>query len=90
MKVYSGMEHINVGTGEDLTIMDVAKLICDVVGFTGTIATDPNKPDGTPRKLLDVSKLTATGWRPRYGLRDGLVDAYRWFAANETTSRLTV
>lgn len=89
MKVYSGMEHVNVGTGEDLTIMDVAKLICDVVGFTGTITTDPNKPDGTPQKLLDVSKLTATGWRPRYSLRDGLVDAYRWFAANETTSRLT-
>ncbi len=90
IKVYSGMEHVNVGTGEDVTIMDVAKLICDVVGFTGTIATDPSKPDGTPRKLLDISKLSATGWRPRYGLRDGLVDAYRWFAANEATSRLTV
>nr|WP_041921739.1 GDP-L-fucose synthase [Hyphomicrobium denitrificans] len=89
MKVYSGMEHVNVGTGEDVTIMDVAKLICDVVGFTGTIATDPSKPDGTPQKLLDISKLTATGWRPRYGLRDGLVDTYRWFAANEATSRLT-
>lgn len=90
IKFYSGMEHINVGTGEDLTIMDVAKLICDVVGFAGTITTDPNKPDGTPRKLLDVSKLTATGWRPRYGLRDGLVDTYRWFSANEATPRLTV
>ncbi|MBN9291944.1 MAG: GDP-L-fucose synthase [Hyphomicrobium denitrificans] len=90
MKVYSGMEHVNVGTGEDVTIMDVAKLICDVVAFTGTIATDLSKPDGTPQNLLDISKLTATGWRPRYGLPDGLVDAYRWFAANEATSRLTV
>ena len=90
MKAYSGMEHVNVGTGEDVTILEVAKLVCDVVGFTGSIVTDPSKPDGTPRKLLDTSKLTATGWRPRYGLRDGLVDAYGWFEANEAAVRLTV
>ncbi|WP_041320685.1 GDP-L-fucose synthase [Hyphomicrobium denitrificans] len=89
MKVYSGMDHVNVGTGEDVTILELANLVCEVVGFSGAIVTDPSKPDGTPRKLLDISKLTATGWRPRYGLRDGLVDAYQWFESNEPTARLT-
>jgi len=89
MKTYSEAEHVNVGTGEDIAILDLAKLVCDVVGFEGKIATDPSKPDGTPRKLLDVSKLRSTGWRPRYGLRGGLADAYQWFNTNETTARLT-
>ena len=89
MKTYSGVEHVNVGTGEDVTILDLAKLVCAVVGFEGAIVTDPSKPDGTPRKLLDVTKLTATGWRPHYDLREGLADAYRWFRANEATARLT-
>jgi GDP-L-fucose synthase len=90
MKVYSGAEHVNVGTGVDITIMELAKLVCEVVGFDGTIVTDSSKPDGTPRKLLDVSKLRATGWRPRYELREGLTDAYRWFQSNEAIARLTV
>jgi len=90
MKTYSEAEHVNVGTGEDIAILDLAKLVCNVVGFEGTITTDPSKPDGTPRKLLDVSKLRSTGWRPHYGLRDGLADAYEWFKTNETTARLTV
>jgi len=90
MKTYSEAEHVNVGTGEDIAILDLAKLVCDVVGFEGTITTDTSKPDGTPRKLLDVSKLRSTGWRPHYGLRDGLADAYEWFKTNETTARLTV
>jgi GDP-L-fucose synthase len=90
MKVYSGAEHVNVGTGEDITILDLAKLICEVVGFSGRIVTDPSKPDGTPRKLLDVSKLRSTGWRARYGLRPGLTDAYVWFKSNEAIARLTV
>jgi len=90
MKTYSETEHVNVGTGEDIAILDLAKLVCDVVGFEGTITTDPSKPDGTPRKLLDVSKLRSTGWRPHYGLRDGLADAYEWFKTNETSARLTV
>jgi GDP-L-fucose synthase len=89
-KTYSEAEHVNVGTGEDIAILDLAKLVCDVVGFEGTITTDTSKPDGTPRKLLDVSKLRSTGWRPHYGLRDGLADAYEWFKANETIARLTV
>jgi len=90
MKVYSGAEHVNVGTGADITIMELAKLVCEVVGFAGTIVSDSSKPDGTPRKLLDISKLRATGWRPRYELREGLMDAYRWFQANEATARLAV
>jgi len=89
LKTYSGTDHVNVGTGEDVTILEVAKLVCDVVGFTGAIITDPRKPDGTPRKFLDTSKLTATGWRPRFSLRDGLVDAYQWFRENEATARLS-
>ena len=89
MKTYSGFEHVNVGAGEDISIRDLAKLICDVVGFEGSIVTDPSKPDGTPRKLLDVSKLKAMGWGPRYDLRAGLVDAYEWFKANEATARLS-
>ena len=89
MKTYSDIEHINVGAGEDISIRDLAKLICDVVGFEGSIVTDPTKPDGTPRKLLDVSKLEAMGWKPRYDLRSGLADAYEWFKANEATARLS-
>jgi len=90
MKVYSDAEHVNVGTGDDITIMELAKLVCEVVGFEGAIVTDPSKPDGTPRKLLDVSKLRATGWRPQYELREGLMESYRWFQSNEATARLTV
>jgi GDP-L-fucose synthase len=89
MKVYSDFEHVNVGTGKDISIRDLAKLVCEVVGFEGSIATDPSKPDGTPRKLLDVSKLETMGWRPRYDLRSGLVDAYEWFKVNEAKARLT-
>lgn len=89
MKTYSAAEHVNVGSGEDITIMDLTKLVCEIVGFAGGIKTDASKPDGTPRKLLDVSRLRATGWRPHYDLRSGLRDAYAWFEANEKTARLT-
>ena len=72
---------LNVGTGTDLTILELARLVAATVGFTGDILTDPTKPDGTPRKLLDVSKLTATGWRPRVPLVEGLAAAYQDFLA---------
>jgi GDP-L-fucose synthase len=81
MKVYSHAEHINIGSGEDLTILELVRLVADVVGFTGEIALDPSKPDGTPRKLMDGAKLAALGWRPRIALRDGIADAYRAFLA---------
>jgi GDP-L-fucose synthase len=70
---------INVGTGQDLTIAELAALVCEVVGFRGGIAHDTTKPDGTPRKLLDVSKLQALGWRSRVGLREGIALAYEDF-----------
>jgi len=85
MQRYSGMEHINVGCGADLTIMEVARLVADVVGYQGPIATDPSRPDGTPQKLLDVSKLASLGWKAKTDLRDGVEKTYRWFV--ETAHR---
>jgi GDP-L-fucose synthase len=79
LKSYSADRHVNVGSGEDVTILELAETIAGIVGFTGEIRTDPSKPDGTPRKLMDASVLLATGWRPRYDLKGGLADAYGWF-----------
>jgi GDP-L-fucose synthase len=77
---YDGEDHINVGTGEDLTIRELAETIRDLVAPGTAIELDTTKPDGTPRKRLDVSRLTALGWRPSIGLREGLEETYRWFA----------
>ena len=79
MRGYSDEGFINVGTGEDLSIRALAELVAEVVGYTGTITTDPSKPDGTPRKLMDVSRLHALGWRHRIALRDGIATTYAWF-----------
>jgi GDP-L-fucose synthase len=79
LKNYSGVQFINVGTGEDITIAEFARLIAEVVGFCGEIIFDPSKPDGTPRKLLDVSRLSAMGWKATVALRSGLADAYAHF-----------
>ena len=70
---------INVGVGEDITIQELAEMVKEIVGFRGRIVYDPSKPDGTPRKLLDVSRLFALGWRPRVSLREGLERTYRWY-----------
>jgi GDP-L-fucose synthase len=78
---YSGAEPVNIGVGEDLTIADFARLVADVVGYRGGISYDPSKPDGTPRKLVDVSKLSALGWKARVPLREGLAGAYADFLA---------
>jgi GDP-L-fucose synthase len=83
MRNYSEEQFINVGTGEDLSIRELAGLVAEVVGFSGTIATDPSKPDGTPRKLMDVSRLHALGWRHRIGLREGIAATYGWFRQRE-------
>ena len=72
---------VNVGVGQDVTIRELAQLICRVTGFEGRLVFDASKPDGTPRKLLDVSRLTGLGWRPRIGLEEGVAGAYRWFLA---------
>jgi GDP-L-fucose synthase len=85
LKTYSGNEHVNVGSGEDVTILELAQTVCDVVGFKGRIVTDPSKPDGTPRKLMDAGKLIAMGWRPKYDLPTGLRHAYDWFVEHVKT-----
>jgi GDP-L-fucose synthase len=72
-------EIINIGCGEDVTIRELAELICEVVGFHGELVFDSTKPDGTPRKLLDVSRLKALGWRPRIALREGIAQTYEWY-----------
>ncbi len=82
LKNYEDYEHINVGSGEDIPILDLMKLIADVVGFEGRIETDPSKPDGTPRKLMSNEKLARLGWRPSTDLREGISRAYRWYLEN--------
>ena len=79
--------HVNVGTGEDVTIRELAELIALVVDFSGELQFDPSKPDGAPRKLLDVSRLAEMGWFARIGLRDGLESTYRWFLENQAQLR---
>jgi GDP-L-fucose synthase len=76
---YSDEMHINIGTGEEITIADLASTIAEVIGFSGTFRYDRGKPDGTPRKLVDVSKLQSLGWRASTSLRDGLATTYRWY-----------
>lgn len=90
LKTYSDAQHINVGSGIDLSIQDLAELIARVVGFKGEIVNDPTKPDGTPRKLMDVSRLFETGWKPRYTLETGLTQTYEWFKANFAEARTGV
>lgn len=82
MDAYSGEEIVNVGCGQDLTIRELAELVRKVVGFAGELAFDAAKPDGTPRKLLDVGRITALGWKPRIGLEDGVRETYRWYLEN--------
>ena len=80
----SGISHINVGTGEDVSIVDLAHAVRDVVGFNGSIQFDESMPDGTPRKLLDVSRLTKLGWKYSTPLDKGLAMTYKWFSENRT------
>ncbi len=82
LKHYSGYDHINVGTGEDLTISELAQTLAKVVGYGGGFSYDRSKPDGTPRKLMDVSRLSALGWRASTALTDGLKRSYEWYLAN--------
>jgi hypothetical protein len=87
LKHYSGEQHVNVGSGSDLTIADLAQLVCAAVGFEGEIVTDPSKPDGTPRKLMSGDKLAAMGWKPRIELREGIADAYRSYLQTLSAER---
>lgn len=83
---YDEGQMLNVGTGKEISILELAALISSVIGFKGEIRTDPSKPDGTPRKLCDATRLTNLGWRPKIGLEDGIRSTYDWFLENETAS----
>lgn len=83
LKEYSGEGHVNLGSGKDLPIIELAQLVCEMVGFQGSITKDTSKPDGTPRKLMSGERLAAMGWSPRIGLKEGIADAYRAFLASE-------
>jgi nucleoside-diphosphate-sugar epimerase len=77
------LSHINIGSGTDVTIAELAALVAEVTGFKGRIVFDHSKPDGTPRKLMDVSRLARMGWQARIGLREGLREAYQWYLQAE-------
>lgn len=79
MKTYSGEQHLNVGSGEEISIADLARLVLDVVGLEGELVCDTTKPDGTPRKLMDSSRLFSMGWAPRIGIREGVASTYAEF-----------
>ena len=82
MDVYSASTPINVGCGEDISIQDLAMTVADVVGFKGELEYDHRRPDGTPKKVLDVSRLFNLGWKPKIKLRDGLAETYNWYCEN--------
>ena len=83
LKHYSDAGHINVGSGSDVSIMELTRLVMDVLGYDGPVVTDPSKPDGTPRKLLDSARLAALGWQPQTALRDGIAKSYAAFLDGE-------
>lgn len=84
---YDSPETINVGFGEDISISRLSELIAEIVGYKGKVTFDTTKPDGTPRKLLDVSRLTNLGWAPQISLQDGVASTYRWFIENSDQLR---
>jgi GDP-L-fucose synthase len=86
LQKYDDPEIINVGTGEDVSIRELAELICEIVGFEGELAWDANKPDGVPQKLLNISKIRRLGWSPSISLREGIARTYQWFLKNEARS----
>jgi GDP-L-fucose synthase len=84
MKTYSEDSHVNVGSGSDVTILELTEMVAKAVGFEGAITRDESKPDGTPRKLMSADKLRDLGWRPTIALADGIAATYRWFLENRT------
>ena len=88
MRAYSGADHVNVGTGEDLTIRALAEMVRDVVYPAASSEFDASKPDGAPRKLLDVSRLHAMGWKHLVEVRDGIERTYAWFLENREGARV--
>ena len=88
MQNYDAEEIVNIGWGEDLTIRSLAELVMSVVGYSGDVVFDESKPDGTPRKLLDVSRLNSLGWQPKIRLEDGIRETYQWFLQHAAEARL--
>jgi len=88
MKQHEDGEIVNIGWGQDLPISSLAELVAEIVGYRGEIRYDASRPDGTPRKLLDVSKLTGLGWRARIPLREGLQDTYEWYVRHQAETRV--
>lgn len=84
---YSDVEHVNVGSGKEISILNLARMLAEIVGYAGEIVTDASRPDGTPRKLLDITKISGMGWRPSIGLREGLSRTYAWFQRQETVRK---
>jgi GDP-L-fucose synthase len=84
---YDDPQTINIGSGHEVSIQELARTIAEVVGFDGDLVNDETQPDGTPRKMLDSSRLHSLGWAPRWSLREGIADAYEWFLANESSVR---
>lgn len=85
MKNYDETEIVNVGTGKDISIKDLAEMVRDVVGYDGEVVWDPSKPDGTPRKVMDVNRLSSLGWKANISLRDGIKNTYEWFLVNASS-----
>lgn len=86
-KTYEGEDIVNIGVGDDIAIRELAELVKDITGFEGAIVNDTSKPDGTPRKLLDVSRLEGLGWKAKIPLREGIESTYRWFLEHQTSLR---
>ena len=86
LKNYDSPELINIGSGTDVTIRELAETVCEVLGYDGTLVFDPTKPDGTPRKLMDSSRLFSLGWKPKISLREGIAHAHAWFLENQPAS----
>jgi GDP-L-fucose synthase len=88
LRNYDGEPIVNIGWGEDVTIRELAEMVMSAIGYTGELAFDPTKPDGTPRKLLDVSRLHGLGWRPRISLKEGIAATYNWFKEHAVDARI--
>ena len=88
LHAYDAEPIVNVGWGQDVTIRELAEIVLSVIGYRGRLVFDPTKPDGTPRKLLDVARLSQIGWKPRITLVDGIAQTYAWFAEHSDTARL--
>ncbi len=86
-EVYGGEDIVNIGVGEDVSIRELAEMIRRVTGYAGEIVNDATKPDGTPRKLLDVGRLNELGWKAQIGLQDGIKSTYEWFLENQGSLR---